>query len=59
LSEASGLFTGVRGREILESWVLPEELSRRAFLRLRTAVLTPLLYNLALLYTVDIDDRLL
>jgi len=53
------LFTGVRGIEILRSWALPEELCRRAFLRLRTAILTPHLHNLALLHTEDIDERLL
>jgi hypothetical protein len=53
------LFTGVRGIGILRSWALPEELSRRAFLRLRTAALTPHLHNLALLHTEDVDDRLL
>src|SRR5829696_5565447 len=53
------VFTQVRGIGILRSWALPEELSRRAFVRLRTALLTPHLHNLALLHTVDIDDRLL
>ena len=53
------LFTQVPRIGILGSWALPEELSRRAFLRLRTALLTPHLNNLALLHTEDVDERLL
>jgi hypothetical protein len=53
------LFPEVPRREILGSGALPEELCRRASLRLRTALLFPRLHNLALLHTVDIDDRLL